>query len=79
MQSPYLIQALAEAHLDDLHRAAARPVSRRRSRRRGASSLPRIRAWWVGQLRRPAGDAARSAVLPGRPPAPVVACTSVGR
>src|SRR3954470_3875413 len=78
MQSPYLSQVLAEAHIADLHRAAARSA-RGRARRRPASSLPRIRAWWGGQLRRPAGDAARTAVLPGRPVAPVVACTLVGR
>ncbi len=78
MQSPYLTQVLTEAHIEELHRAAARSA-RGRARRRPASSLPRLRAWWAGQLRRPAGTASRSAVLPGRPVAPVVACTLVGR
>ncbi|HET7529353.1 MAG TPA: hypothetical protein VFJ98_00160 [Mycobacteriales bacterium] len=80
MQSPYLIQALAEAHIEDLHRSAAvQARARRRGRRRGASPVPRLRAWWVGQLRRPVGGAARSGVLPGRPVTHAVPCGSAGR
>jgi hypothetical protein len=66
MQSPYLTQVMAEAHVAELLRAAGRrsaPV-RRRPRQ---SALPRLRDWWAGQLRRPAGGTARTAVLPGRP------------
>jgi hypothetical protein len=74
MQSPYLTQLLAEAHVAELRRAAGRrsaPV-RRRPRH---SALPRLRDWWAGQLRRPAGGTARTAVLPGRP----TPCACVGR
>jgi hypothetical protein len=80
MHSPYLLQALAEAHIDDLRRSAAgRSGKARRARRRRQSALPRIRGWWAGQLRHPAGGAARTAVVPGRPSGPIVACTAVGR
>src|SRR4051794_9284809 len=74
MQSPYLTQVLAEAHVDDLRRSAGRrsAVVRRRPRH---SALPRLRDWWAGQLRRPAGGTARTAVLPGQP----AHCASVGR
>jgi hypothetical protein len=75
MVSPYLTQVLAEAHVDDLRRAATRSGQARRPRRRRSTSLPRIRDWWAGQLRRPAGGTARVA-LPGRP-APLAVCTAV--
>jgi len=78
MQSPYLIQVLAEAHVDDMRRAAARSGAPRR-RRRTSSTIPRLRAWWGGQLHRPGAPATRKATLPGRPSTPVAACTSVGR
>jgi len=66
MQSPYLTQVLTEAHIAELQRAAHRrsSVVRRRPRH---SALPRLRDWWAGQLRRPAGGTARTATLPGRP------------
>ena len=66
MQSPYLTQVLAQAHVDELRRAACHDtrVQRRRTSR---SPVPRLRDWWAGQLRRPAGGTARVAVLPGRP------------
>jgi len=66
MQSPYLTQVLAEAHLDDLRRAASRRSAPARRRHR-QSAIPRLRDWWAGQIRRPAGGTARTAVLPGRP------------
>src|SRR3954465_10483419 len=77
MQSPYLTQALAEAHVDELRRAAGRlwAPARRRPRH---SAMPRLRDWWAGQLRRPVGGTARTAVLPGRPAAPS-ACGGRGR
>jgi hypothetical protein len=68
MQSPYLTQVLAEAHVDDLRRAAARRSTRARRRPR-RSAVPRLRDWWAGQLRRPTGGTARTAVLPVRPAA----------
>ena len=76
MQSPYLTQVLAQAHVDDMLRNAGRSSVVRRRRRGRSSAMPRLRDWWAGQLRRPAGGAARSAVLPGRPVTP---CAGVGR
>src|SRR3954467_6091361 len=73
MQSPYLTQILAEAHVEDLRRSAGRRSASVRRRPRH-STLPRLRDWWAGQLRRPAGGTARTTVLPGRP----AQCTSVG-
>src|SRR4051794_41766261 len=66
MQSPYLTQVLAEAHVDDLRRSAGRrsAVVRRLPRH---SALPRLREWWAGQLRRPVGGTARPAGRPGQP------------
>jgi hypothetical protein len=66
MQSPYLTQVLAEAHVNELLQAAGRRSGTVRRRPR-QSALPRLRDWWAGQLRRPAGGTARTAVLPGRP------------
>src|SRR4051794_22136415 len=73
MQSPYLTQILAEAHVEDLRRSAGRRSASVRRRPRH-SALPRLRDWWAGQLRRPAGGTARTAVIPGRP----AQCTSGG-
>src|SRR3954464_3447405 len=75
MQSPYLTQLMAEAHASELRRAANRRSSTVRRRPR-QSALPRLRDWWAGQLRRPAGGTARTATLPGRP---VVQHACVGR
>jgi hypothetical protein len=72
MVSPYLTQVLAEAHTDELLRAVCRTRGARR--RPAPSRLPRLRAWWVGQLRRP--GVARVAIVPGRPVTP---CGCVGR
>lgn len=72
MVSPYLTQVLAEAHTDELLRAACRTRGVRR--RPAGSTLPKLRHWWAGQLRRP--GLARAVVLPGRPVTP---CGCVGR
>jgi hypothetical protein len=70
MTSPYLTQVLAAAHTDELLRAACRTGGVRR--RPGRPSRARLRDWLLGQLHRP--EVARTAVLPGRPGAPV-ACS----
>ena len=67
MVSPYLTQVLAEAHTDDLRRAACR--TRQTPRRPRRSALPRLREWWAGQLHRPVAH--RAAIVPGRPAAPM--------